>query len=247
LPTAPPLDIPRGGQDCPPREGLQASVNCSKTMNARMALLVLTVSICVVSAVFASQEQYLQWNEVRIVSPETGDAGKVVFEAKVDGDNKFVEVTIEAFAKKYSVEKEDLRKLDGFPLSSLAITHEPGYAELGGYTVHFKFRRTTYKEGKPIHESIMVDVSKGKGLKISDSSQEVSEAGHKEELDAKRIQEWTQNLQRLQASVEMLHRERDAWRKERDAALKRADDLQVLNAELQVKYRQLQGTTRPVP
>jgi len=29
LPTAPPLDIPRGGQDCPPREGLQASVNCS--------------------------------------------------------------------------------------------------------------------------------------------------------------------------------------------------------------------------
>jgi len=215
-------------------------------MNARVALLVLAVSICGVSAGFASQEQYLQWNEVRIVSPEREDTGKVVFDAKVDGD-KLLEVTIEAFAKKHSVEKEDLRKLDGFPLSSLVITHEAGYEELGGHTVHFKFRRTTYKEGKPIYESIMVDVSKGKGLKISDSRQEVSEAGRKEALDPQRIQELTSNLTQLQAAIEMLRRERDAWRKERDAALKRADDLQVLNAELQVKYRQLQGTTRPAP
>jgi hypothetical protein len=183
---------------------------------------------------------------VRIVSPEREDTGKVVFDAKVDGD-KLLEVNIEAFAKKYSVEEQDLRKLDGFPLSSLVITHEPGYAELGGHTVHFKFRRTTYKEGKPIYESIMVDVSKGKGLKISDSRQEVSEAGRREALDPQRIQELTQNLQKLQALVEDLHRQRDAWRNERDAAMKMVADLQSQYAELQAKYLQLQGTTRPVP
>jgi hypothetical protein len=201
--------------------------------------LVLAVSICGVSEGFASQEQYLQWNEVRIVSPEAGDAGKVVFDAKV-ADGRLLEVTIEAFTKKYSVEEEDLRKLDGFPLSGLVITHEPGYAEFGGYTVHFKFRRTTCKEGKPIQASIMVDVSKGKGLKISDSPQEVSEAGRKEELDARRIQELTQNLQQLQAVVRAL-------RHEHDAAMKRVADLQAQCAALQAQCQQLQGTTRPAP
>jgi len=217
-------------------------------MNARMALLVLTVLIGGVSAVLASQEQYLQWNEVRIISAGTEETGKVVFDAKVDGD-KLLEVTIEAFAKKYSAEEEDLRKLDGFPLSGLVITHEGGYEELGGYTVNFKFIRTTYKEGKPIHESIAVSVSKGKGLKVSDSRQEESAASLKETeaLDAKRIQQLTQNVQELQATVEMLLHQRDALRAERDAALKRTDDLLLLYTELQVKFRQLQNATRPGP
>src|SRR5262245_8356772 len=77
----------------------------------------------------ASEEEFLTWSEVRIVGAERKDTGKVVFSAKTAGKN-YEAVTIEAFGKQFTVAKEDLQKLNGFPLNSLAITHEAGYERL---------------------------------------------------------------------------------------------------------------------
>jgi len=135
-------------------------------MNARLSLVVLAMSMGLAGAVYASEEEFLKWAEVRIVSPQRPDTGRVVFAAKTDGD-QYQQIAIEAFGRKHSVGGEVLAKLKGFPLNSLVTTHEAGYAELGGHTVHFKFKRSYYKEGKLVQESVVLSVSKGKGLVVS--------------------------------------------------------------------------------
>jgi hypothetical protein len=124
----------------------------------------------------ASEEEILPWSEVRIVGPERKDTGTIVFSAKTAGDT-FQEVRIEAFGKTFTVAKEDLPKLAGFPLNSLAITHEAGYEELGGHTVYFKMKRLFYdREKRLIEERIALSVSRGKGLSIPERKQHALKA-----------------------------------------------------------------------
>jgi hypothetical protein len=129
----------------------------------------------------ASEEEFLPWSEVRIVGAERKQTGKVVFSAKMAAD-KFQEVSLEAFGKQSALAKEDLQKLNGFPLSSLVTTHEAGYEVLGGHTVHFKLKKVYYdKPGEImaalIEESITVSVSRGKGLKARAPTQRVLKQG----------------------------------------------------------------------
>jgi hypothetical protein len=78
-------------------------------------------------------------------------------------------VTIRAFGRKHALAAADLAKLKAFPLSSLQASHEPGYEELGGHTVHFRFRRTFYNAGKKlVTETVYVSANK-KGLTVSDT------------------------------------------------------------------------------
>ena len=63
----------------------------------------------------ASEEEFLAWSEVRIVTPALKDMGAVVLSAKTDGA-KYQEVSIEAFGKRYLLDQEQLEKLNGFPL-----------------------------------------------------------------------------------------------------------------------------------
>jgi len=135
-------------------------------MNARLSLVVLAMSMGMAVAIYASEEDFLKWAEVRIVSPERPDTGRVVFAAKTDGD-QYREIAIEAFGRKHPVGDEVLAKLKGFPLNSLVTTHEAGYPQLGGHTVHFKFKRSYYKEGGLVQESVVLSASKGKGLALS--------------------------------------------------------------------------------
>jgi hypothetical protein len=125
----------------------------------------------------ASEEEFLPWCEVRIVGAERKDTGQVIFTAKVAGE-KYQDVTIEAFGKQFTLAKEDLRKLNGLPLNSLAITHEAGYESLGGHTVHFKMKVAYHdKTGSLIEERVALSVSRGKGLTISERSRHVSGEG----------------------------------------------------------------------
>ena len=144
---------------------------------------ILTVFVVVLGAGswgVASEEDFLPWSEVRIVAAQRKQTGKVVFAAKTAGE-KFQEVQLEAFGKQFTLAKDDLQKLNGFPLSSLVTTHEAGYEMLGGHTVHFKFKKVYYdkpgdKSATLIEEKITVSVSRGKGLKISAPKQRVLNA-----------------------------------------------------------------------
>jgi hypothetical protein len=115
----------------------------------------------------ASEEEFLEWSEVRIVAPERKDTGRVVFFAKT-AEAKFAAIQIEAFGKKYEVEKEHLEKLAGFPLHSLATTHEAGYERLGGHTVHFKLKTIQYDPaGRLVEDRVVLSVSRGRGVAVS--------------------------------------------------------------------------------
>ena len=112
-------------------------------MNSHKLMLALPLLCLFVGArVTASEEESLEYGEIRVVSPERKDTGKVVFAAKA-GEKKFVAVSIEAFGKKYELANEDLEKLAGLPLSSLVITHEAGYERTGGHTVYFKLKKVS--------------------------------------------------------------------------------------------------------
>lgn len=144
-------------------------------MLVRICVAASLVVIGFGSVLFASEEEFLVWNEVRIVSPKRDDTGQVVFVAKTEG-SEYREITIEAFGKKFSVENEHLASFKGFPLSSLVTTHEAGYERLGGHTVHFKFKRAFYDpDGKLVQEHARVSVSRGKALTIAKPSRVVKD------------------------------------------------------------------------
>src|SRR3989338_11162952 len=126
-------------------------------------LLIMTVTFCI--SALASEEDYIDWKQVKIVSPEYKQTGTIIFEVETDGD-VYKSVSITTFGKEYKFEAKDLSKLKGFPVSSISITHEVGYSSLGGHTVHFRMKRVYYKSEKLVEEKIRISISKGKGLEI---------------------------------------------------------------------------------
>jgi hypothetical protein len=120
----------------------------------------------------ASEEEFLPWQEVRIVCAERAETGKVELNARMVS-NELAAISITAFGKKHALPAADLAKLRGFPLSDLHLTHEPGYAELGGHTVHLRLTRVWYEAGQLFEETLVVSVSKGKGLALNEPRRRV--------------------------------------------------------------------------
>jgi hypothetical protein len=123
-------------------------------------------------AAFASEEEFLPWREVRIVCAERADTGKVELIA-VTGTNGYRQVEIVVFGKKHALTAADLAKLRGFPLRDLKLTHEAGYEELGGHMVHLRLTRVWYEAGQLLEETLVVSVSKVKGLALNEPRRRV--------------------------------------------------------------------------
>jgi hypothetical protein len=133
-----------------------------KTMTA-----LLVAAIIPAFAATASEEEFLGWTSAVIQCGKTAEAGDVSCEMKT-GEKGWEKFIIQAFGKPHTLPATDLAKLAGFPLSSLRTTHEGGYEELGGYTVHFRFDRMVYNSDKKlVTEIIYVSVTK-KGVTVSD-------------------------------------------------------------------------------
>lgn len=136
--------------------------------------LKLWTVLCLLSAAItqASQEEYLPWQEVRIVCADRPETGKVELIAVTD-TNGYRQVEIVAFDKKHALTAADLARVRGFPLRDLRLTHEAGYAELGGHTVHLRLMRVWYEAGQLLEETLVVSVSKGKGLAVNEPRRRV--------------------------------------------------------------------------
>ena len=130
-------------------------------------LLSLLAVLLVGSSARASEEEFLVWSEVRIVSVDRKDTGRVTFTAEVR-DDAWRKVEATAFGKAHSLSEEQCARLGGFPLGRIRTTHEAGYEELGGHTVHFKFKRSFYRESSLVEAEVIISISRGKGLKVSE-------------------------------------------------------------------------------
>lgn len=145
-------------------------------MLLRIFLFVSFIILGAEGQLHASEEEYLPWREVHIVCTKHKATGKVVFSGKMAGET-YKKVNIEAFGKHFAVAKEDLQKLNKFPLHSLTITHEPGYKRHGGHMVHFKMKVVYYDEvGRLIEERVVVSVSRGRGLTVANPEQRILNA-----------------------------------------------------------------------
>jgi hypothetical protein len=92
--------------------------------------------------VFPSEESFVPWGDVNITCPDISGSGIVRFRAKTESF-RVVLVSVEAFGRQHTLSADQIMQIEDFPLSSLSITCEGGYKELGGYSV-LKFARTFY-------------------------------------------------------------------------------------------------------
>jgi hypothetical protein len=131
-----------------------------------LAAVIITYLTCIPA--FSSEEDYIGWKSFVIECFETPKAGKISCEA-VRNEKGFAKFIIRAFSKEYALTKDQLTKLEGFPLESLKISHEAGYEEIGGYTLHFCFYRYKKHEGKeaPVREVIYISINAG-GLTVGE-------------------------------------------------------------------------------
>jgi hypothetical protein len=130
-------------------------------------LLPLFLALAVANAP-ASEEEFAVWSSVEVTTTEIPHFGKVDVTAKADNE-RIAGLKITAFGKTHTLDGKGLEKISGFPLSSMRITHEAGYEELGGYTMHIKFRRTYYDSAKKLRdETAVISVSEKNGLMAVD-------------------------------------------------------------------------------
>ncbi len=88
----------------------------------------------------ASEEDFAIWKSIKIEFGSLGKAGPSTLEIDTgkSGIEKFV---LFSFAKTVSLTEVDLAKIRNFPLQSIKVTHEAGYEEIGGYSVHVRLHR----------------------------------------------------------------------------------------------------------
>jgi hypothetical protein len=122
--------------------------------------------LLLVGVTFASEEEFLDWTSASVQVAGTPEAGDISINATV-GSGVWSSLTINAFGRTHVLGEDELAMLCGFPLSSMRTTHEQGYEELGGYTVHFRFERAFYtEESELVSEIIYVSVNR-EGLSLS--------------------------------------------------------------------------------
>src|SRR5204863_2136338 len=123
------------------------------SMNRTFCLFLLLAALRLTSA--ASEEEFVPWQSVTVTSPELPVVGIVTINASTQG-GAYQKLAVGAFGRTHTFAAAELKRLEGFPLSSLTLTHEAGYAPLGGHTLHLKFKRTYYDEAKKLTQKTIV-------------------------------------------------------------------------------------------
>ena len=119
-------------------------------------------------ASMASEEDFIPWQSVAVKSAELPEVGFVTVEISTKGKT-FEKFVIRVFGRSRSLALSELKRLEGYPLSSMTIIHEAGYVQLGGHTVHVRLQRT-YADSSQLltRETIYISLPKNAELRISE-------------------------------------------------------------------------------
>lgn len=132
-------------------------------LNVILGLLLISLSA---GGARASEEDYLEWQAIKIDCFENSQTGKVKISARIAGRG-IAAFTVTAFGREYEVPRDGLARIKDYPLNSLRTSHEAGYPQLGGHVVYARMRRSVRdKDGKPRTEEALVSVNKEKGLSV---------------------------------------------------------------------------------
>ena len=155
-------------------------------------------------SVFASEESFVPWGDVDITCPDISDIGIVRFRAKAESF-RVVSVSVEAFGRQYTLSDDQIRQIEDFPLSSLSITCEGGYKELGGPAVHFKSQRIFHDASTVFRERrLVISLHKDSDIRISRVPDDIMSSDR-----AKAILDFTDSWAKTQPGSETDIRSRD--------------------------------------
>ncbi len=93
------------------------------------------------------------WQSVVIRTEKVPGAGVIAIEATVEG-SEWKALKVEAQGNTTLLTPEDLRVLEGYPLSGLRITHEGGYQPIGGHVVSLRFEKPAGEDGRRGKETL---------------------------------------------------------------------------------------------
>ena len=99
-------------------------------------LTMLSAGLC-----HASEEGLLPLSTLTAESAGIGKSGPISVIARKDNSNQWIEVTISAFGKEFSLNEDQRKQLDGEFVNGLMLSYEEGYEDLGGRTVYIIFIR----------------------------------------------------------------------------------------------------------
>jgi hypothetical protein len=135
-------------------------------MNRILCFFLLLPAMRMTSA--ASEENFVPWQSVTVTSPQLPVVGIVTINASTRG-GAYEKLAVGAFGRTHTVAAAELKRPEDFPLSSLTLTHEAGYAPLGGHTLHLKFNRASYDEAKKLtQKTIVISIPKDAAVTISE-------------------------------------------------------------------------------
>jgi hypothetical protein len=127
------------------------------------AFTIWLVCLVVGFQAFASEEEYATWSSVDITS-NVQRAGLVRVSGRAS-DGHITSLQIVAFCRTNALSGDDLKKASSFPLADMKITHEAGYEQLGGYSVHVRLRRIAYDSDEKLQDDTgIITVTEKTGL-----------------------------------------------------------------------------------
>jgi Domain of unknown function (DUF4159) len=180
------------------------STKCWASYRLRNLRFIMMCFVPWLGNVFPSEESFVPWGDVDITCPDISGIGIVRFRAKAESF-RVVSVSVEAFGRQYTLSDDQIRQIEDFPLSSLTITCEGGYKELGGPAVHFKFQRMFYDASKGFRdERVVISVHKESEIRISRVPDDIMSSDR-----AKAILAFTEGWTKTQPGSETDIRSRD--------------------------------------
>lgn len=118
--------------------------------------------------VFSSEEDFLGWQSVTIGLKTPGKNKDVEVIASQNRQFEFDKFLIKIDGTEYKLNENQLKQLNGYPLSSISLTHEAGYEKVGGYTIGIRLTNRFYQKDTLINNIVRISINK-RGLSITES------------------------------------------------------------------------------
>ena len=120
---------------------------------------VLSLILCLLLplTVYSSEEDIIPQKMVTIVA-EIPSKGPVIYSHIVE-NGKLEKSCFAALGKSFELSKEQREKFVNIDPNSLSLTHEVGYTQTGGYSVHCSYIKRIMKDGKIVSSRIVMTIN----------------------------------------------------------------------------------------
>jgi hypothetical protein len=143
------------------------SPSIARTRAFTGVLLLFALMTAIPTHTTASELEHVAWRAATVTSAPLPSCGVMEVKAEVDRDDRYLAFSLTAFGRTQVLTPAELARLQGFPLASLQLTREGGYAQLGGPMCHARLTRLRRgDDGAPGQESITVSLPETAELRI---------------------------------------------------------------------------------